>query len=222
MTTEGEAAAAPSRREPPERIAATAPAHLPSGTVTFLFTDIEGSTRLIQELGDRFTPLLARHREIIAGAAVHEGGTVFGTEGDAIFVAFGKAASAVTAAVRAQRSLASEVWPDGRALRVRMGIHTGDVSVVGDDYVGLPSPSYYEIIKRGYDQWNLPVAALDLAVATVKDSLYDRGIRSFEPDGPKRLRPASRGRPGPPTSSPPRSRGRSDHGRQETGRAHDA
>jgi len=62
--------------------------------------------------------------------------------------------------------------------------------VMNDDYVGLPSPSYYEIIKRGYDQWNLPVAAVDLAVATVKDSLYDRGIRSFEPDGPKRLRPA--------------------------------
>jgi gamma-glutamylcyclotransferase (GGCT)/AIG2-like uncharacterized protein YtfP len=69
--------------------------------------------------------------------------------------------------------------------------------VMNDDYVGLPSPSYYETIKRGYEQWDLPILALDLAVTKVKDSLYDRGIRSFEPDGPKRLRPAPRGRPRP-------------------------
>ena len=64
--------------------------------------------------------------------------------------------------------------------------------VMNDDYVGLPSLSYYRAIKRGYEQWDLPVLALDMAVAKVKDRLYDRGVRSFEPDGPKRLRPARR------------------------------
>ena len=64
--------------------------------------------------------------------------------------------------------------------------------VMNDDYVGLPSLSYYRAIKRGYEQWDLPVLALDIAVAKVKDRLYDRGVRSFEPDGPKRLRPARR------------------------------
>ncbi|MGH2994287.1 MAG: gamma-glutamylcyclotransferase family protein [Solirubrobacterales bacterium] len=62
--------------------------------------------------------------------------------------------------------------------------------VMNDEYVGLPSLSYYRAIKRGYEQWDLPVLALDIAVAKVKDRLHDRGIRSFEPDGPKRLRPA--------------------------------
>lgn len=61
--------------------------------------------------------------------------------------------------------------------------------VMNDDYLGLPSLLYYRTIKRGYEHWALPILALDTAVAEVKDRLYDRGIRSFEPDGPKRLRP---------------------------------
>ena len=64
--------------------------------------------------------------------------------------------------------------------------------VMNDDYVGLPSLSYYRAIKRGYEQRDLPILALDIAVAKVKDRLHDRGIRRFEPDGPKRLRPARR------------------------------
>jgi predicted ATPase/class 3 adenylate cyclase len=137
VSTEGEPVVARQGADTPQDAVATAVPARPTGTVTFLFTDIEGSTRLIQELGDRYPPVLARHREIIEGAAVAEGGTVFGTEGDALFVAFGNAATAVTAAVKSQRLLASEPWPDGRTLRVRMGIHTGDVNVVGNDYVGL-------------------------------------------------------------------------------------
>lgn len=62
--------------------------------------------------------------------------------------------------------------------------------VMTDDYVGLPSLSYYRTVKRGYEQWDLPVIDLDMAVAKVKDRLYDQGIRTFEPDGSKRLRPA--------------------------------
>jgi hypothetical protein len=64
--------------------------------------------------------------------------------------------------------------------------------VMNDDYLGLPSLPYYGTIKRGYEQWGLPLLALDMALAQVKDRLHDLGIRSFEPDGPKRLRPACR------------------------------
>jgi gamma-glutamylcyclotransferase (GGCT)/AIG2-like uncharacterized protein YtfP len=63
--------------------------------------------------------------------------------------------------------------------------------VMNDDYLGLPSPPYYRTIRRGYEQWGLPMLALEMAQAQVKNRLYDLGIRSFEPDGPKRLRPSS-------------------------------
>ena len=76
------------------------------------------------------------------------------------------------------------------SVRTELGEVVAVTYVMNDAYVGLPSPSYYEIIERGYEQWDLPVLALEMAVVKVKDSLYDRGIRSFEPDGPKRLRPA--------------------------------
>jgi gamma-glutamylcyclotransferase (GGCT)/AIG2-like uncharacterized protein YtfP len=92
--------------------------------------------------------------------------------------------------------------------------------VMNDDYVGLPSPSYHETIKRGYEQWDLPILALDMAVAKVTDRLYHRGVRSFEPDGPKRLRPAFGGGPKSPPSSPRRSTS-ANPTRQETGRVHD-
>jgi hypothetical protein len=62
--------------------------------------------------------------------------------------------------------------------------------VMSDDYVGLPTNAYFETIRRGYEHWGLPLRDLDMALAKVKNRLYDRGIRSFEPDGPKRLRPA--------------------------------
>ena len=168
----------PSRGDPPLNAIATASPSRPTGTVTFLFTDIEGSTRLIQELGERYPPVLARHREIIEGAAAREGGTVFGTEGDAVFVAFGNAASAVTAAVKAQRLLATELWPDGRKLRVRMGIHTGDASVVGNDYVGLALHQVARISAAGNGgQVLVSNATLSLAAAAFTDgiSLSDLG-----------------------------------------------
>jgi predicted ATPase/class 3 adenylate cyclase len=109
---------------------------LPTGTVTFLFTDIEGSTRLIQHLGDRYLSVLQEHRRIIEDAAAATGGVTFGTEGDAVFVAFPDARAAIGSAVAAQVAMAAHPWPDGE-LRVRMGIHTGDVVVAGGDYVGL-------------------------------------------------------------------------------------
>jgi predicted ATPase/class 3 adenylate cyclase len=123
---------------------------LPTGTVTFLFTDIEGSTRLLQELGDRYPALLAEHRRIIDGAVTEAGGSVFGTEGDAVFAAFGDAGSALRAAVAAQRALAKHQWPEERTVTVRMGIHTGEASLSGTDYVGLTLHQVARIAAAGH------------------------------------------------------------------------
>src|SRR4051812_31731866 len=99
-------------------------AELPTGTVTFLFTDIEGSTRLLARLGDRYGEVLAEHRRLLeAGFEGHDGREV-GREGDALFVAFARAHDAIAAAVAGQRALASWRWPDGVEVRVRMGLHT--------------------------------------------------------------------------------------------------
>ena len=110
---------------------------LPTGTVTFLFTDIEGSTRLVQELGEEWAELVARHDEILRAAIASGGGTEVRTEGDAFFAVFATAAGAVNAVVGAQRAFAGEPWPEGHAIRVRMGLHTGSGILGGGDYVGL-------------------------------------------------------------------------------------
>jgi len=110
---------------------------LPTGTVTFLFTDIEGSTRLATALGDGYARVLERHnailREAIRGAEGHE----LATQGDSFFCVFTQPAHAVRAAVQAQRALADSPWPAGGAIRVRMGMHTGEAALGGDNYVGL-------------------------------------------------------------------------------------
>jgi predicted ATPase/class 3 adenylate cyclase len=110
---------------------------LPTGTVTFLFTDIEGSTRLTQKLGEAWPPLLERHREIARAAWAEQKGVEIGTEGDSFFVVFTSAPQAVAAAVTAQRGLAAEPWPAGAEIRVRMGLHSGAGLQSGDSYVGL-------------------------------------------------------------------------------------
>jgi len=119
---------------------------LPTGpTVTFLFTDIEGSTRLERALGSAaWAPLVARHDHLLRDAIEGAGGVVVKTEGDAFFAAFESPVDAATAAVDAQRSVASEPWPDGATLRIRMGLHMGEGRLregqAGDvvqDYVGI-------------------------------------------------------------------------------------
>jgi predicted ATPase/class 3 adenylate cyclase len=111
---------------------------LPTGTVTFLFSDIEGSTRLVQALGDAFPALLERHQALLRGAFGDAGGVEVTTEGDSFFVVFRGALAAVGAAVAAQRALAAEPWPEeAGSVRVRMGLHTGEATLGGDNYVGL-------------------------------------------------------------------------------------
>jgi class 3 adenylate cyclase len=110
---------------------------LPSGLVTFLFTDIEGSTRLLHELGDDYADVLADHRRLLRDAFTSHGGVEVDTQGDSFFVAFADAPPAVAAAADAQTALARHAWPDGAAVRVRMGLHTGEPLVAEDHYVGV-------------------------------------------------------------------------------------
>ena len=110
---------------------------LPTGTVTFLFTDVEGSTRLLQELGDRYAALLDQHNALLRAAFAAHDGIEVATEGDAFFVVFRSAASAVRAAAEAQRALVHHDWPPDVAVRVRMGVHTGEGTLGGDNYVGI-------------------------------------------------------------------------------------
>jgi predicted ATPase/class 3 adenylate cyclase len=110
---------------------------LPRGTVTFLFTDIEGSTRLLARLRDEYGDVLEEHHRMVrAAVAAHDGHEVH-TEGDAFFVAFARATDAIAAAVGAQRALVAHAWPEGVEVRVRMGVHTGAAEVRDDDYVGM-------------------------------------------------------------------------------------
>ena len=110
---------------------------LPSGTVTLLFTDIEGSTALAERLGDRWPGLLAEHNRILRETFSAHGGLELGAEGDALFVAFTGAGAAAAAAAAAQRALASHGWPEDAGIRVRMGLHTGEPTPTADGYVGL-------------------------------------------------------------------------------------
>jgi predicted ATPase/class 3 adenylate cyclase len=110
---------------------------LPTGTVTFLFTDIEGSTSLLQELGDRYPAVLDEHAAIIRRAVADGGGIEVSTHGDAFFAVFRSPAGAVGAAAAAQRGLAANDWSPGPPVRVRMGAHTGDGALGGDDYAGI-------------------------------------------------------------------------------------
>jgi predicted ATPase/class 3 adenylate cyclase len=111
-------------------------AELPSGTVTFLFTDLEGSTRLWEEHPDAMSPALARHDEILRGAVEARRGHVVKTTGDGIHAAFATAHDALDAAVAAQLELAAEPFPDTGALMVRMGVHTCEAEYRDGDYYG--------------------------------------------------------------------------------------
>jgi class 3 adenylate cyclase len=111
-------------------------ASLPSGTVTFVFTDIEESTALLRQLGDGYRDVLAEHRRIVRDA-FGANGVEIDTQGDAFFFAFPRAREAVAAAVEVQREHAAHDWPHDAHVRVRIGLHTGEPSVVEEGYLGL-------------------------------------------------------------------------------------
>jgi YVTN family beta-propeller protein len=108
------------------------------GTVTFVFTDIEGSTRLLRQLGrERYGELLARQQTLVRDVFAAYGGEEIDTQGDSFFIAFRSASSAVAAAVAIERAIAEEEWPDGVQVRVRIGVHTGEAAAAGARYVGF-------------------------------------------------------------------------------------
>ena len=123
---------------------------LPSGTVTFLFTDIEGSTGLVQALGDDYAALLAEHCRIMRDAIAGGAGLEVGTEGDSFFAVFPTAAGAIEATVAAQRELAAHAWPAGASVRVRMGLHTGEGKLGGDSYIGIDVHRASRIAAAGH------------------------------------------------------------------------
>ncbi|MDP9143716.1 MAG: adenylate/guanylate cyclase domain-containing protein, partial [Actinomycetota bacterium] len=110
---------------------------LPLGTVSFLFSDIEGSTRMLQELGDAFRPVLESHNEIVHDTSAEYRGHIVKNEGDGFFVAFQSAVGAVGCAVEIQRRLAAQTHPAAQVVRVRIGVHTGEGRLGGSDYVGI-------------------------------------------------------------------------------------
>ena len=125
-------------------------ADLPSGTLTFLFTDIEGSTRLLARLGDRYRGVLSDHQQLLRDAFAGAGGREIDTQGDAFLAVFPRAKDAVAAALAGQRALASHPWPADVCLRVRMGLHTGEPAATRDRYIGLSLHRAARICAAGH------------------------------------------------------------------------
>jgi predicted ATPase/class 3 adenylate cyclase len=196
---------------------------LPTGTVTFLFTDIEGSTRLLARMPDRYGDVLAEHQRVLRLAFDEHGGREVGREGDSFFVAFERAHDALAAAVDGQRALACTRWPERVDLRVRMGIHTGEAALRGGDYVGLDVHRAARISSAGHggqvlvssathelvaDELPPDVALHDLGEHRLKD--LERPVHLFEvvaADLPSRfpppgsLSPVHARIPAPPTAT---------------------
>jgi class 3 adenylate cyclase len=123
---------------------------LPQGTVTFCFTDIEGSTELLRKLGDRYGEVLSEQRRILRETFSEHGGREVDNQGDALFFSFERARDAISGAVAGQRALASHDWPDGNAVKVRMGLHTGEPAVGDEGYVGLDVVRAARICSAGH------------------------------------------------------------------------
>ena len=123
----------------------------PTGTVTLLFTDIEGSTKLLERLGaDAYTGVLQLHRHLLLEAFEGHAGYPVDEEGDALFTAFARAEDAVAAAADGQRSLATAAWPAGVQVRVRIGIHSGEPLAVPPNYVGMDVHRAARIMAAGH------------------------------------------------------------------------
>jgi len=122
----------------------------PSGTVTFLFTDIEGSTRLWQRDEAMMRAAVARHDELLRAAVGGYGGTVFSGTGDGVAAAFGSAPAAISAALAAQAQLAEESWPTPERIRARMGLHTGEAESRDGDYFGTTVNRAARIMAVGH------------------------------------------------------------------------
>jgi class 3 adenylate cyclase len=179
-------------------------AALPGGTVTFLFTDIEGSTRLLQELGDGYGEVVRDHRRLLRERLGEQGGAEVDTQGDAFFYSFPRARDAVAGAVSAQRALAEHDWPERAEVRVRMGLHTGEPSVGEEGYLGLDVVRAARICSAGHGGQilisettrvllgnDLPegVAVVDLGEQSLKDVQHERIYELALDDAPRNFPP---------------------------------
>jgi predicted ATPase/class 3 adenylate cyclase len=171
---------------------------LPSGLVTFMFTDIEGSTRLARMLGEDYGSVLGTHRAVLRTALSSCGGVELFTEGDSFFVAFGEAPAAVAACVAAQRALAEHEWPSPAATpRVRMGLHTGWATPIGGEYASLEVHRAARVASAAHGgqilcseatalavtTWSPPVVAAEPTIGTAGIDLLDLGsyrLRGFD------------------------------------------
>jgi DNA-binding NarL/FixJ family response regulator/class 3 adenylate cyclase len=186
---------------------------LPTGTVTFLFTDVEGSTALLRRLKDGYAEVLAQHERLLCEAARAAGGQEFGTQGDAVFFVFRNPKDAVLAAVEGQRALETAEWPEGVQLRVRMGIHTGEAAIAADRYMGLAvnraaricgiarggqilvSPTTHALVEEAEHDFS-GISFRDLGAQSLKD--FDRPVPIYQVEvteaaplpeaGPSRMR----------------------------------
>ncbi|MDH3307233.1 MAG: adenylate/guanylate cyclase domain-containing protein, partial [Acidimicrobiia bacterium] len=156
---------------------------LPSGFVTFLFTDIEGSSRLFRRVGDRYIGLLERHHELLRSAWTQHDGAEVKTEGDAFFVAFADASEAVRAAMAAQQAIGGEPWPDDVVLRVRIGIHSGLASPRDGDYIAFAVHQAARVVGAAHGGQILLSDETRRAVGGAVPELYSVGryrIRDFD------------------------------------------
>jgi predicted ATPase/class 3 adenylate cyclase len=150
---------------------------LPTGTVSLLSTDIEGSTRLLQSLGERYAEALAEHRRLLRAAFREHRGCEVDTQGDAFLYAFPRAHDAVAGAVAAQRALASHIWPEGLPVRVRMGIHTGEPTATGEGYVGIDVHRAARVMSAGHGgQVLLTQSTRDLLSEELSDAVSLRDL----------------------------------------------
>ncbi|MDQ4035998.1 MAG: adenylate/guanylate cyclase domain-containing protein, partial [Chloroflexota bacterium] len=171
---------------------------LPSGTVTLLLSDIEGSARLPHELGGRYADVLAEHRRLLRGAFARHGGTEVDTQGDAFLVAFERAADAVAAAAEAQAAIADT------PVRVRVGIHTGEPMLTGEGYVGADVHRVARILGAG-SGGQVIISETTRALLDPETELRDLGehrLKDF--DRPQRLHQLGRADFPPLHSTPER------------------
>jgi predicted ATPase/class 3 adenylate cyclase len=186
---------------------------LPSGVVTFLFSDIEGSTRLVKALRERYPEVLAEHQRLVRTAMAGQGGHEVDTQGDAFFVAFAGAKQAVLCAVDIQRAMAGYEWPAGAPVRVRIGIHTGNAVPVNGVYTGLAVHRAARIAAAARGGQVLVSQATQTIIEDEEEepgfTLFDLGERTLKDlDRPVRLFQVAA--PGLDTQAPPAARRRAD------------
>src|SRR6266516_1240184 len=163
---------------------------LPTGTITLLFADMEGSTRLLQQLGDRYVSVLADYRQLLRAALGQWRGHEVDTQGDAFFVVFARASDAVLAAIAIQRALAGFPWPQSVSVRVRIGVHTGEPQLSSEGYTGLDVHHTARIMSAGHGgQILLSHTTRDLVEHRLKDlqrpsHLFQLGSEDLPADFP--------------------------------------